>query len=144
MNRFKKPYEYDNRVKTVNDEPSMTKQEFTDDVDINRIMDKAQKGMVISHFNKNFPRYDDMTGIEFTEAMQKVAEAQSLFQELPSSIRTKFDNSPAKFLDWIQDEKNYDEARELGFDMPEAPAPVEPVPEPVPEPAPEPEPTQTA
>ena len=47
--------------------------------------------------------------------MQIVASANSLFAGLPSTIREKFENDPAKFLEFAQDEENLDEMRKMGL-----------------------------
>ena len=38
-----------------------------------------------------------------------------MFEELPATIRKKFENDPAKFLDFVNDERNADEMVELGL-----------------------------
>lgn len=97
------------------------KQEFKEDADINKIMRKFQKTGAIDHAAKYQPQYGESTPTDFHEAMNIVTRAQSMFNELPSSIRKKFENSAAGFLEFVQDEKNYEEAKELGIDLaPEA------------------------
>lgn len=97
-----------------------TKQSFKDEMDINHIVKRFLKTGVLEFTRKNEPRYGDTTGIEFQAAMQTVAEAKSMFNDLPSELRARFENEPAQFLDFIQDENNYDEARKLGLLNPEA------------------------
>jgi len=38
-----------------------------------------------------------------------------MFNDLPSSIRSRFGNDPAAFLDFVQDENNADEMVKLGL-----------------------------
>ena len=47
--------------------------------------------------------------------MQIVATANSMFQDLPSSIRNQFQNDPGQFLDFVQDPENLEEMREMGL-----------------------------
>lgn len=142
------------RVKTVNEEPSMTRQAHIAECDINNIMAKYQKDGIITHFAKHGENYSDLSGLDYTTAMQQVAKARSMFEELPSSARTKFNNDPGQFLTWIQDPANIEEARKLGLakGVPENPPPSQvlnpttpPISEsttpPQPAPAPAPEPT---
>jgi len=97
------------------------KQEFKDDADINSIMRKFQKTGTINHSAKYQPQYGETTPITYHESMNIVTGAQTMFNELPSSIRKKFENSAANFLEFVQDESNYEEAQELGLDLaPEA------------------------
>lgn len=113
-----------------------TKQAFKDECDINTIIKRFLRTGQLDLANKLEPRYGDCTGIEFQAACEKVAAAKSLFAELPAALRNRFDNEPAKFLDFVHDDRNIDEARELGLLKPkEAAAPVVATP---PEPAPAP------
>lgn len=83
--------------------------------DINRIVKKYQKTGAIDHQNKYEPRYDDMTGTDFQTAMNMVANATNMFNELPANVRARMDNDPAKFLDFIQNPVNKPEAVKLGL-----------------------------
>jgi len=94
---------------------SMTKQSFTKECDINNILKKYQKTGALDHVNKHEASYGYATSDDFTASMEIIARGQKMFAELPSSIRTKFENDPAKFLDFVQDEKNTEEMQELGL-----------------------------
>jgi len=96
-------------------EPSLTKQSFSKECNINNIMAKYQKTGAIDHVNKNEASYGYATSNDFTASMEIVAKGQTMFNELPSSIRTKFENDPAKFLDFVQDKDNLKEMQELGL-----------------------------
>lgn len=100
-----------------------TKQSFKAECDINTIVSRFLRTGVLDFANKNQPRYGDTTGIEYQSAMQVVASAKTLFNELPAALRDRFENEPALFLDFIQDPRNRDEARELGLLKPESAAP---------------------
>jgi len=69
--------------------------------DINNIMAKYQQTGVIDHVREHGARYADATGVEFNAAMQLIANAQTMFEELPSSARNHFENDPARFLDYV-------------------------------------------
>lgn len=97
------------------------KQEFKDDADINSIMRKFQKTGVINHSAKYQPVYGETSPLTYHESMNVIKAADTMFFELPSSLRKKFENSATKFLEFVQDEKNFEEAQELGLDLaPEA------------------------
>ena len=68
---------------------SLTKQSFTKECDINTILAKYQKTGAIDHVNKHEAQYGFATSDTFTESMQIVAKGNTMFEELPSSIRTK-------------------------------------------------------
>ena len=94
---------------------SMTKQSFKDECDINKIMEKFQKTGAITHYAKHAPSYGDATPVDYQNALNIVADANTMFEELPSSIRKKFDNDPSQFLEFVQDEKNSEEMIQLGL-----------------------------
>jgi phage internal scaffolding protein len=83
--------------------------------DINRILKKYQKTGALDHQTKHEARYDDMTGTDFHTALNMVANAQNMFNELPSSVRKRMDNDPGKFLEFIQDPNNKAEAIKMGL-----------------------------
>lgn len=93
----------------------VTKQEFRDECDINTIMSRYQFNGEMPVLNQRSPQYLDTTGIEFQEAMEFVAGAQTLFNELPSALRNRFSNDPAQFLDFTSNENNRSEMEELGL-----------------------------
>jgi len=94
---------------------SLTKQSFTKECDINNIMAKYQKTGAIDHVNKHEASYGYATSDDFTASMEIVGRGQTMFAELPSSIRTKFENDPAKFLEFVQNPENIKEMQELGL-----------------------------
>lgn len=119
-----------------------TKQSFKDECDINHIMARYMKTGVLDFVSKHQGRYGDVTGMDFMFAMEQVSKANSLFHELPSSIRTRFENNPALFLDFVHDPRNEAEMHSLGLMKPDyvplaqrAPTPVLGVPPVSPQPA---------
>lgn len=103
------------RMPTIISGKSITKQAFKEECNINNIMAKFQKTGIITHVQNHSPQYGDFTGGDYTEAMNVITKANSMFQELPSSIRKEFENDPAKFLDFVSDEKNIERMVELGL-----------------------------
>lgn len=98
------------------DEP-ITEQQHVKEVDINRIvkkygMDMIQKTNLL--MSQDF-QFDDVAGNDFQEAMFKVTQAQQHFDSLPAEIRKKFDNSPAQFLDFVQNPSNADQLVDMGL-----------------------------
>ncbi len=103
------------KVRQIFPEEGRTKQSFNDECNINIIMAKYQKTGAIAHVNRHQADYGFATSHDFSEAMRTVTLAQQMFNDLPSTIRTRFDNNPGKFLDFVQDDENINEARELGL-----------------------------
>lgn len=108
---------------------SRTKQSFKDECDVNRIVARFQATGQLPNINQLPPQYLDVTELDFQAHQTFIAEAQSMFSELPSALRSKFENSPAKFLDFCSNEKNRPELAELGLLRPIA-EPVIPMPTP--------------
>lgn len=116
---------------------SLTKQSMQDETDINKIVNRYQKTGLISFANQHAPQYDFASSQDYKSSMDIIATANSMFEELPSGIRTRFKNDPAAFLDYVQEPSNLPEMRELGLALPkpqeaELPPPTsaEPLPEP--------------
>lgn len=106
--------------------PSLTRQEFAEECDINTIMARYEAGGAVSHVNKAQPMYMDMTAIpDLREALDIMRDATISFNSLPAKVRREFDNDPQKFVDYAQNPENLARMREWGL---AAPAPVEALP----------------
>lgn len=105
------------------DLPSLTRQEFAEDCDINTLMDRYETTGVITHFNNGVPQYLDLTDVpDLRMSLDILAEANAAFMRLPAKVRAEFDNDPTAFVDFASDPKNIDKMREYGLaPMPEAP-----------------------
>jgi phage internal scaffolding protein len=112
------------RMPTINDSGQRAQQQFKDDADINTIMRKFQKTGVIDHVSRYQPEYGFASPMTLHESMNIVKNAETMFADLPSSVRNRFENSPLAFLEFVQDGKNYEEAKSLGLEL--APG-VEPI-----------------
>lgn len=98
------------------DEP-LTEQSHKKEVDINHIIKKHDSTVLASTaaLMANELRFDDVTGNDFQEAMFKVAKGNEAFMELPSELRKKFDNSPAMFMDFVQNPDNLEQMYDMGL-----------------------------
>lgn len=95
------------------------KQSFKTECDINFIMQKYQKTGAITHFNTRQPQYGYAAAVDFREALDIVKTGTEVFNALPSSLRTKFENDPALFLEFVQNPANADEMVALGLREPQ-------------------------
>lgn len=111
--------------------PGKTLQSFKNECDINRIMKRYQQTGVIDHINRAQPRFGDIEVYDFQESMNIVLEAEARFAALPSEVRDRFGNDPARLLDFVSKPENAQEAVKLGL----LDAPPMPVPTPQPTPA---------
>ena len=132
------PYGPKIKVRLTCTGPGKAKQSFQAECDINNIMAKYQKTGLLDHINKHGESYGFASSLDFTQANQVIAKANSMFEELPSATRNRFDNDPAKFLDFVQNPDNLEEMQSLGLAntpvpgaTPDLDRPVEDEPEPV-------------
>lgn len=110
-------------------QPTLTQQHSKDEVDINKIMARYIKTGVIDHVAKYQPQYTDNSETDYHSSMNIVIKADAMFSELPSTVRKQFNNDPASFLAFVNDEANHSKLAEMGLTNP----PIIPIP---PEPAP--------
>lgn len=108
--------------------PSMTKQSFAEEADINTIVRRfGLSGQLPA--NVRMPVNGDFTNVpDFRTAMDLIVAARESFDAMPANVRARFHNDAAEFVDFCSDEKNRDEAIKLGLvEKPLGAAPVEPV-----------------
>lgn len=105
-------------------EPTMTRQEFKDECDINLIVRRAARtGYLIdpSVVNpNNRPRFGDFSfnSDDFIDAQNMISDAHEMFDSLPADIRAEFANDPYRLLEAIEDPENYDRLVELRILVP--------------------------
>lgn len=146
MSKFKTQYsKTKNRISLNFQKPSRTMQAPKAECDINTIMSKYQKTGLLTHVNEHQGQYADLgDSVDFQMANNHLIAANESFQSLPSSLRKKFDNDPAQFLDFVNDPKNIQEMQKMGLTktpyqkptpetpptLPEAPNPTSSKPQP--------------
>lgn len=116
------PYNYD--TDQVSEETGLactdgtkTQQQFKDEVDINTIVERF--GVTgESPPAMNFPGEQDFTNtFDFQTSMNVLVQARESFMEMPAKTRARFQNDPQKFMEFIHDGDNFDEAVKLGLVM---------------------------
>lgn len=122
---FRSAYSKKERILSEVGARSRTRQSMKDECDVNRIVAKFKKTGLVNHFAKYGGQYMDCPAVDFREALEMVATAETMFKELPSDARKRFDNDPARFLEFVQNPANLPEMRKLGLAKPEA-EPVKP------------------
>lgn len=98
--------------------PSLTKQSFKDECDINNIIKAFSVTGQVQHINARASQgtYADLPGeIDFQQSLNTIKEAQNAFASLPSKVRDRFGNDPAQFLAFMSDPANQDEMIKLGL-----------------------------
>ena len=117
--RVKNPITYDRDQNSADStfvfsKPSLTKQSFRDECDINILRQFNVTGQLPTGSVQ--PQYGDFSGItDYQSALNAVMAAQDSFLALPAKVRAKFDNDPALFVEFASDEANKDEMKALGL-----------------------------
>lgn len=127
-------------VRFVDDTPSMTRQEFAKDCDINVLMAHYERNAILPPTNNREPAYFDASGVpDFREALDIARDAHEAFMRVPANVRKELDNDVFKFVEYCQDEANSENLRKWGLSKPlpveAAPMRVEVVNPPTPDPA---------
>lgn len=113
------------RVQLGNFAPSLTKQSFRDECNINKIVSRYKQTGVMSHQSAKQPHYmDATTAVSYEQAFDIVQQAEAAFAQLPAKVRRNFGNDPGAFAAFASDPANIDQMREWGLAAPaESPAP---------------------
>jgi phage internal scaffolding protein len=114
------PYNYDldaasNESGLHCEDATLAQQHFKDECDINNILRQFNITGLLPESPLS-PRYGDFTGIgDYHTALNRVIAAEDEFMALPAQIRSRFDNDPAKLIDFLENQENKDEAIKLGL-----------------------------
>lgn len=116
MVAFRNAYERNSKPGMTFEKPSLTQQHFKDECDINKIIERfTRTGLMPQYPGEDMQYGDYTTSVDYHEAMTIVAQAKQQFEALPSSVRDKFDNDPAKMLDFVSKKENIEESVKLGL-----------------------------
>jgi len=101
-------------------EPSMTQQSFRDECDINTLVMRFGLGQPLPT-GLAAPTYGDFTGVDdYQSALNAIMVADDAFMQMPANIRSRFENSAAKFVEFCSsdDPAVRLEAEKLGLVLP--------------------------
>lgn len=106
--------------------PSLTRQEFADECDINVIMATYERSGALPPINSAVAQYVDLTAIpaDYQTALDLLKEAETAFMSLPATVRREFENDPRQFVEFASDPENLPQMRTWGLAPPLPP--VEP------------------
>lgn len=117
-------------VMTINDEKTMTQQQFKDEVDVNNLMEKyitTGNAQIFQRSGKGV--YGDFSEVkDFQSSLHSIMEAEQAFMQLPARTRAKFDNDPHKMFEFLNNKSNEAEALELGLIEKKSEPPAPPAP----------------
>nr|QJB19452.1 MAG: internal scaffolding protein [Microvirus sp.] len=113
--------QYDERKQMVSDlsfegDKGVTKQADLKDCDINAIFKRFEKTGQLPDMIVRDGHYGDYSNVpDYQEALNIVSHANEQFLNLDADLRNRFDNDPAKFLEFATDPKNIEEMEKLGL-----------------------------
>lgn len=99
---------------------SLTQQHMSESTDINNMVKRYTQGGQIN-LNKRQPTFGIASAADFHTMQNAVADVRTQFNNLPSRLRSKFQNDPHMLLRWLENPANHDQAVKLGL----IPPPVE-------------------
>lgn len=95
---------------------SVAVQHKKDECDINRIVKRVLKNGAVDPSTYRPGRFGDFTSaVDFQEAQNRVIRMNNEFMTLSPEVRLKFENNPAKMVEFLYDPKNKEEAIKLGL-----------------------------
>lgn len=100
---------------------SRTQQSMRDEADINVLVKRfgVTGQMPVS---VRIPEYQDFDAVfDFQSAQNAILQAQASFNAMPAEVRSRFDNSPQRFLEFCANPANLDEMRKIGLAVPKEP-----------------------
>lgn len=93
----------------------LTQQNHKRECDVNYIVQKYDRTGLITHVQQMEARYGDVSGADFRTAQDLYLNATQMFDNLPAEIKKYFSQSPAEFLEFMEDPDNREKAIELGL-----------------------------
>jgi len=99
----------------LHNDDGLTEQHHAETCDINKILAQFMETGILPTSTNNDPQYGDVSEHNFQEVQNQLANAKTLFEELPDPVKAQFDNKPFKFLQFAEDPKNMDQLVEMGL-----------------------------
>lgn len=107
--------------------PSLTKQSFAPECDIQNIVKRALAGQPVSQVDDQ-PIYADVSALpDYQTSLNTVIATEAVFGRLDAVTRQGFDNNPQNMLAFLANPANARKAVQLGLLDPSALPPAEPL-----------------
>ncbi|QXP08164.1 MAG: internal scaffolding protein [Arizlama microvirus] len=97
---------------------SQTQQHFSNEVNINQIMDRYKKTGYLINPNTKLHRQamqGDFTSVDFRLAQDAIIAAKLAFNAFPAKTRKQFNNDPAEMLAFAENPENFEACVKLGI-----------------------------
>lgn len=109
-------YRKHSRVLTSVGTRSRTKQEFKQDCDITHILRQFQRTGIITHVQSARPEYTDLPDdMDYQASLAIIEDAHDAFRNLPSVVRSYFQNDVSLFLSAFSDPAQHAKLVEFGL-----------------------------
>ena len=95
-------------------EDGITEQHHSEACNVNNILATYMKTGILPPVDPN-AQYGDLSDFDYQSMQNQIANANSLFEQLPDNVKNRFGNEPYRFLNFVQDDKNYDELVNMGL-----------------------------
>lgn len=106
------------------EDEDLVQQHMRDECDVNVIMARYQKTGELTHLSGLLGEYGDFSDVgDYREGIERIMQADQAFMELPASIRDRFNNDPAQFIEFCSEKENLPELRKMGLAPPLAAEP---------------------
>ena len=99
---------------TLTCDDGITQQSHADTCNVNTILATYMQTGSLPSIDPD-AYYGDLSDFDYQSLQIQIANAHSLFEELPDSVKKRFNNEPHRFLNFVQDESNYDELTKMGL-----------------------------
>lgn len=127
--KFSTQYDHHDGPEIKDFGPSLTKQEYAEESDINFIINQYETTGIAPAGPGREPIFGDFTDptlTDYQQALNTVQGARELFERVPAKVRERFHNDPAELIAFVQDDRNIDEAFQLGLLRPDYVSPSRP------------------
>ncbi len=90
-----------------------TKQSQRDECDINMLLERYQRDASLGHLEKYGGQYGNYADYDFENHVTKIAEMETIFEQLPAEVKRDFGQSTNKFFEFVTNPENENRLAEL-------------------------------
>ncbi len=90
-----------------------TKQSQKDECDINKLLERYQRDASLGHLEKYQGVYGNYADYDFENHVTKIAEMNTIFEQLPAEVKRDFGQSTNKFFEFVTNPENENRLAEL-------------------------------
>lgn len=103
------------KVLTITGDEELVDQAQAQLTDINYLLENAKRKGLLNAATQFEGEMDNIFPNDYQEAMNIIAQADSMFESLPSDVRNRFKGNPKEFLAFVQNPANGEELVKMGI-----------------------------